>query len=364
MSGSVGRGRRRLLGATAAAMAASWFGMTPSVRAQAAGQAGPGLPVEGAMPSADGAIAWINTAPLKSADLRGKVFLVEFWTYTCINWLRSHPYVRAWERKYKESGLIVPGVHTPEFSFERDPANVRRAVQDMQIGYPVAVDSAHAIWRAFENNYWPAFYIVDAQGRIRHHQFGEGDYDQTERAIQRLLIEAGASGVGQDLVSAEGVGLEAAADWADLGSPETYVGYDLARNFASPHGAVLNDPRSYAYPTRLRLNGWALAGNWTIRNEPAVLNAPDGRIAFRFHARDLHLVVGPSPAGTPVRFRVLLDGQPPGAAHGLDVDDEGFGTVAWPRLHQLIRQPKPIAERQFEIVFLDAGAQAFAFTFG
>jgi thiol-disulfide isomerase/thioredoxin len=360
-SGSAGHKRRRLL---AAAVAAVRFGMTASVAAQSADPAASGFPIEGAMPPLDGATAWINTAPLASADLRGKIVLVEFWTYTCINWLRSHPYVRAWEQKYRENGLVVLGVHTPEFSFERDPANVRRAVQDMKIGYPVAIDSAQAIWRAFDNSYWPAFYIVDAQGRIRHHQFGEGGYDQTERAIQRLLIEAGASSVRQDLVSAEGQGLEATADWTDLGSPETYVGYDQARGFASPHGAALNHPRSYAYPTRLRLNAWALAGNWTIRNEPAVLNTPDGRIAYRFNARDLHLVMGPSTVGNPVRFRVLIDGQPPGPAHGLDVDGQGFGTTAWPRLHQLIRQPKPIAERQFEIVFLDAGAQAFSFTFG
>jgi thiol-disulfide isomerase/thioredoxin len=322
------------------------------------------LPTEGEMPSLAGATTWINSAPLTPAGLRGKVVLVEFWTFTCINWLRTHPYVRAWAEKYKDQGLVVLGVHTPEFPFERDVENVRRAVQDMKIGYPIAVDSDYAIWRAFRNQYWPAFYFVDAQGRIRHHQFGEGQYEQSEQVIQQLLAEAGAGGISQELVSVEGQGAEAAADWANLKSPESYVGYDQAQNFSSPGGAVLNKSHTYAVPARLTLNHWGLAGAWTIERGLAALNAPEGRIAYRFHARDVHLVMGSSDQNRPVRFRVKIDGAPVGADHGSDVDAEGQGSVREARLYQLVRQSGAIADRTFEIGFLDPGARAYCFTFG
>jgi hypothetical protein len=260
--------------------------------------------------------------------------------------------------------LVVIGVHAPEFAFEKDVDNVRRAAKDMRIDYPIAIDNDHAIWRAFKNEYWPALYFVDAQGHIRHHQFGEGEYAQSEMIIQRLLAEAGIGGIGHELVSVDARGAEAAADWDSLKSPENYVGYERTENFASPGGAVLDKRRVYAAPTRLRLNHWALSGDWTVEKQAIVLNKANGRIAYRFHARDLHLVMGPAARGKAVRFRVLIDGHPPGAAHGIDVDDQGNGTVTEPRLHQLIRQPKPIADRQFEIEFLDPGVDAYAFTFG
>ncbi len=301
---------------------------------------------------------------MTAAGLRGKVVLIDFWTYSCINWRRSLPYVRAWADKYKDQGLVVIGVHAPEFAFEKNVDNVRRAAKEVRVDYPIAIDSDHAIWRAFDNQYWPALYFVDAQGRIRHHQFGEGEYEQSEKIIQQLLAEAGSSGIGHELVSVDARGVEAAADWGSLKSPENYVGYERTENFASPGGAVLDKPRVYAAPARLRLNHWALSGDWTVEKQATVLNKANGRIAYRFHARDLHLVMGPAARGTSVRFRVLIDGQPPGAAHGIDVDDQGNGTVAEPRLYQLIRQPKPVADRQFEIEFLDSGVEAFAFTFG
>ena len=322
------------------------------------------LPVEGELPSLGGATEWINSAPLTIASLRGKVVLVEFWTYTCINWLRTLPYVRAWAEKYRDQGLVVIGVHSPEFEFEKDIGNVRRAAKDLRVDHPIAVDSEHAVWRAFGNQYWPALYFVDAQGRIRHHQFGEGKYDRAEMVIQQLLTEAGARGVGGDLVTVEARGLEVAADWSDLKSPENYVGHDRTENFASPGGATLGQRRSYAVPSRLRLNHWALSGEWTVGRQAILLGKANGRIAYRFHARDLHLVMGPAAGAQPVRFRVLIDGQPPGDARGVDVDAQGNGTAAEQRLYQMIRQPKPIADRQFEIEFLDPGVEAFAFTFG
>jgi thiol-disulfide isomerase/thioredoxin len=322
------------------------------------------LPVEGEMASLGGATGWLNSPPLTTAGLRGKVVLVDFWTYTCINWLRTEPYVRAWAEKYKNQGLIVIGVHTPEFAFEHDVANVSRAAKDMKIDYPIAIDSDYAIWNAFKNEYWPALYFVDAQGRIRHHQFGEGGYEQSERVIQQLLAEAGASGVSRDLVAVDGRGAEAAADWDNLKSRENYVGFERTENFSSPGRAVLGKPHVYAVPARLRLNDWALSGDWTIEKPLIALNKPNGRIAYRFHARDLHLVMGPAARGTAVRFRVLIDGQPPGTAHGVDVDEQGNGTVSEQRLHQLIRQQGPITDRLFEIEFLDSGVEAFAFTFG
>jgi thiol-disulfide isomerase/thioredoxin len=316
------------------------------------------------MPSLDGATGWLNSPPLTAAGLRGRVVLVQFWTYTCINWLRTLPYVRAWADKYQDQGLVVLGVHTPEFDVEHDLDNVRRAATDLGVDYPVAVDNDYAIWKAFGNRYWPAFYFVDAQGQIRHHGFGEGDYEQSEMILQQLLSEAGSGGIGQDLVSVEPGGVEAAADWASLWSPENYLGYQRTENFASSNGAVLDTPQVYAVPERLRLNHWALSGDWTVGRQAIVLNQADGRIAYRFHARDLHLVMGPATPGTSVRFRVHLDGQPVGVAHGTDVDDQGNGTVTEPRLYQLIRQPGPISDRTFEVTFLDPGVQAYAFTFG
>jgi len=322
------------------------------------------LPVEGELPSLGGASGWLNSQPLTKDGLRGKVVLVDFWTYTCINWLRSLPYVRGWAGKYKEQGLVVIGVHTPEFRFEKDVDNVRRAVEDMKIDFPIAIDNDYAIWRAFDNHYWPALYVIDAQGRIRHHQFGEGGYERSERIIQQLLGETGITGIGDQLAAVEARGVEAEADWADLKSPENYLGHERTENFVSPGGAVVDKRRVYAAPARVKLNDWALSGDWTVKKDAVVLNKANGRIAYRFHARDLHLVMGAAVRGASVRFRVLIDGQPPGAAHGTDVDEQGNGTVAEQRLYQLIRQSTPIADRQFEIEFLDPGVEAFAFTFG
>jgi thiol-disulfide isomerase/thioredoxin len=322
------------------------------------------LPFEGEMPALGGATAWLNSPPLSAAELRGEVVLIDFWTYTCINWLRTLPYVRAWAEKYKEYGVVVIGVHTPEFSFEHDLENVRRAVQDMRVTYPVAIDNDYAIWSAFDNHYWPALYLVDAQGRIRAHHFGEGAYEASEMMLQQLLAEAGTLGIAPELVSVEAHGAEVAADWSDLRSPENYLGYERSENFASPGDAVLDRPRVYTAPARFSLNAWALAGEWTVESEATVLNRANGRIAYRFHARDLNLVMGPATRGTTVGFRVFIDGRPPGAAHGFDVDEQGNGLLSDQRLYQLIRQPKPIADRLFEIEFLDAGVEAFAFTFG
>jgi thiol-disulfide isomerase/thioredoxin len=322
------------------------------------------LPIEGEMPSLGGATEWLNSQPLTSASLRGKVVLIDVWTYTCINWLRTLPYVRAWAEKYQNHGLVAIGVHSPEFAFEKNLDNVRRAAKQMKVTHPIAIDSNFAIWRALKNQYWPARYLVDAQGRIRHHHFGEGEYQQSERIIQQLLAEAGRDGISRELVSVDGRGAEAAADWVNLKSPENYLGYERTENFASPGGAVSDKRRAYAVPAQLRFNHWALSGDWTMNKQAAVLNQTNGRIAYRFHARDLHLVMGPARQGTSVRFRVRIEGKPPGAAHGIDVDEQGNGTVSEQRMYQLIRQPKPIADRQFEIEFLDAGVEAFAFTFG
>jgi thiol-disulfide isomerase/thioredoxin len=314
--------------------------------------------------SLERANAWLNSPPLAASDLRGKVVLVDFWTYTCINWRRTLPYIRAWNEKYRDQGLVVVGVHAPEFSFEKDLGNIRQAVKEMQIDYPIAVDSDHVIWRAFDNQYWPALYFIDAQGRVRYHQFGEGSYQQSEMIIQELLAENGAANLETGPVSVEGSGLEAAADWSSLRSPENYVGYGRAENFASPGGAVFDKPNVYDLPGRLGLNQWGLSGDWTIRQEWAGLNVAKGAIAYRFHARDLHLVMGPVALGTAVRFRVLIDGRPPGLAHGVDVDEQGDGKVTEQWLYQLIRQPTPIADREFQIEFLDPGVEVFAFTFG
>ncbi len=322
------------------------------------------LPIEGELPSLGGATAWLNSPPLAAAGLRGKVVLIDFWTYTCINWLRTLPYIRAWAKKYQEHGVVVIGVHTPEFPFEHGLENVRRAAKDMRVSYPIAIDNDYAIWSAFNNHYWPALYLVDVQGRIRSHHFGDGAYEQSEMIIQYVLAEAGIGGIDDELVSVDASGAEAAADWGSLRSAENYVGDARTENFASPGGAVLDTPHVYTVPARFSLNQWALAGEWTVGEQAIALNAANGRIAYRFHARDLHLVMGPAARGTSVRFRVFLDGQAPDAAHGSDIDEQGHGTVTDQRLYQLIRQPKPIADRHFEIEFLDAGVEAFVFTFG
>lgn len=314
--------------------------------------------------SLERATAWLNSPPLTPADLRGKVVLVDFWTYTCINWLRQLPYVRAWAEKYRDQGLVVIGVHSPEFAFEKNLANVDWATKKMRIEYPVAVDNDHAIWRAFKNNSWPALFFIDAQGRIRHQYSGEGSYEKSERIIQELLAEAGNSIVEKMPVSVDGRGLEAAADWRNLKSAENYVGYGRTQSFASPGGVARDEPRGYRQPTMLRLNEWALSGDWTVRNEVSALDGPNGVVSYRFHARDLHLVMGPSDPKKPVRYRVRIDGKKPGPAHGADIDDEGHGTLTEQRLYQLIRQPGPVIDRHFEIEFLDPGAEAFAFTFG
>jgi len=383
MSSGVKSSRRRFLATSLASLAAAPLGtlacssLRPGRTAaaetstnkddnamqQTAHPASP-LPVEGRMPPFDGATGWLNSQPLTPDDLRGKVVLVEFLTYTCINWLRTMPYVRAWSEKYKDSGLVVVGVHTPEFPFEKDVENVRHAIDDMRIEFPIAIDSDYGVWRAFANHYWPALYFVDALGRIRHHRFGEGEYGRSEMVIQQLLAEAGQSGVDQAIVPVEGVGVEVQADWANLKTPETYVGSRQAERFASPGGARVGMRHVYAVPERLGFNQWALAGDWTVERGSAILNEPGGRIAYRFHARDLHLVLGPATRGESVRFRVLIDGQAPGIAHGVDVDEQGYGTISEQRLYQLIRQPVPIADRRFEIELLDPGAEAFAFTFG
>jgi thiol-disulfide isomerase/thioredoxin len=350
------RSRRHFLGTVGLALAAVQFGVLRSAYAQ--------LDELGDFPSLSGATEWFNSPPLTPAGLRGKVVLVDFWTYSCINWRRTLPYVSAWAKKYKDQGLVVIGIHTPEFEFEKNIENVRWAVKDMQVDYPVAMDNDYAIWRAFRNEYWPALYFIDAKGRVRHHQFGEGDYEQSERVIQQLLTKAGASGVGSGLVSVDPQGIEVAADWGDLKTPETYAGYERTVNFSSPGGIARNKPRVYAVPAELKLNHWALAGDWTIKQGSALLYQTNGRIAFCFHARDLHIVMGPAAPGSSVRYRVLIDGKPPGAAHGSDLDDQGNGTIKEQRLYQLIRQPRPIADHRFEIEFQDAGAEVFSFTFG
>jgi thiol-disulfide isomerase/thioredoxin len=301
------------------------------------------------LPAFDGATGWLNSEPLTPEGLRGKVVLVDFWTYTCINWLRTLGYVRAWAEKYADEGLVVIGVHTPEFPFEKDPENVRWAVKEMRVEYPVALDPEYAVWRAFNNHYWPAVYIADAEGRVRHHHFGEGGYDESERVIQELLGQD-----GRDLVSPTLDGFEVQADWANLASPETYLGSDQAQNFAG-----LDVP-----PDSLSRNDWALAGDWTIERGASVLNEAGGGIVFRFHARDVNLVMGPRPRDASVPFRVLVDGEPPGGAHGLDVDGQGHGTLTYQRLYQLVREPGAITDRTVEISFLEPGAEGYCFTFG
>jgi thiol-disulfide isomerase/thioredoxin len=309
------------------------------------------------MPSLGGAAEWLNSAPLGPAELRGHVVLVDFWTLTCINWLRTAPYVRAWSQAYRNDGLVVIGVHTPEFSFEHETDRVRQATTERGIDYPVAVDNDYAIWNAFANHYWPALYFVDADGIIRDHHFGEGRYEQSERVIQRLL------GVERELVPAVGLGVEAEADWDHLRTPETYLGYGRSEHLASPNGAAFDEPRAYQLPDRLHVNSWALAGEWTIGHENVVLDQAGGSIAYRFHARDAHLVLS-SAARDPIPFRVLLDGEAPGPSHGVDVDQDGNGMLRDGRLYQLVRQHDAVRERTLQITFLQPGAEAYVFTFG
>jgi methionine-S-sulfoxide reductase len=320
--------------------------------------------IEGDMPELAGATAWVNSKPLTRAALRGKVVVIDFWTYSCINCLRALPYINAWYEHYKDSGLVVIGVHSPEFGFEKDSANVRMAVQKFGVKYPVAMDSDMALWNAFHNRFWPAHYFVDANGKIRGHHFGEGKYARSERTIRQLLTEAGAKNLPDPLDDAAGEGVAAASDVANVGSPETYVGFERAENFASPGSFARNTAKTYEVPTSLALNQWALGGRWTASGEHAALAAAPGRIVFRFKARDLHLVLGPGKDGKPVRFRVTLDGKPPAADHGVDVDAQGQGTVREQRLYQLIRQKGAVGEHEFAIEFLDANVEAYSFTFG
>jgi thiol-disulfide isomerase/thioredoxin len=309
------------------------------------------------MPSLGGATGWLNSEPLGPAELQGRVVLFNFWTLTCINWLRQEPYVRAWSQAYRDDGLVVIGVHTPEFSFEHEIERVRQATKDMAIDYPVAADNDYAIWSAFDNHYWPALYFVDAEGVIRDQHFGEGHYDESERVIQRLL------GVERELVSVEGLGVEAEADWDNLRTPETYLGYERSEHFASPDGATFDDRRAYKVPERLEFNHWALAGEWTIGGENVVLDKAGGSIAYRFHARDAHLVLSPG-AGGSIPFRLLLEGEAPGPSHGVDVDEDGNGLLRDGRLYQLVREHDTVRERTMEITFLEPGAEAYVFTFG
>ncbi|WP_337269983.1 cytochrome c biogenesis protein DipZ [Oryzifoliimicrobium ureilyticus] len=321
------------------------------------------LTVEGRAPSLDGATAWLNSSPLTTEELRGKVVLVDFWTYSCINCIRTLPYVRAWSERYKDQGLVVIGVHSPEFAFEKRIENVRRAIGDLKIAYPIAVDSNYEIWRAFDNSYWPAFYLIDAKGQIRYYQFGEGDYRKTDEAIQELLREAGGSAAASVPIPPQASGIEAAPDSQNIRSPETYIGYQQATGFTSNETVLTDEPRQYSL-SEPQLNKWGLSGNWTVGAEAAILDRRDGIIAYRFNARDLHLVLGPGAEGKPVRFQVTIDGHPPGPDHGVDIDAEGNGIVTATRLYQLVRQSGAVKPKTFAIRFLDPGVQAYAFTFG
>jgi cytochrome c biogenesis protein CcdA/thiol-disulfide isomerase/thioredoxin len=324
----------------------------------------PALPDEGPMPELSGAVAWLNSPPLTRDSLRGKVVVVDFWTYSCINCLRALPYVEGWAAKYKDAGLVVIGVHTPEFAFEKERSNVEQAVRDLKITYPVAIDSNYKIWQAFHNEYWPAHYFIDGKGQIRHHHFGEGEYDESERVIQELLKENGAKSLADGTVNVTATGAEAAPDSRNTGSPETYVGYKRAQHFASAQLFAQDTRMAYTPLPRLTLNQWALGGSWKVGPESAVLDSAPGKIVFRFHARDLHLVLGSTKNGKPIRFKVTLDGTAPGDDHGSDTDASGAGTVQGHRLYQLIRQKGAVEDRTFQIEFLDPGVQAFAFTFG
>jgi cytochrome c biogenesis protein CcdA/thiol-disulfide isomerase/thioredoxin len=336
----------------------------PKLAPTNASAAEPVLPDEGPMPELSGAIAWLNSPPLTREQLRGKVVVIDFWTYSCINCLRALPYTEGWYAKYKDAGLVVIGVHTPEFAFEKERSNVEQAVHDLKISYPVAIDSNYKIWQAFNNEYWPAHYFIDGKGRIRHHHFGEGEYDESERVIQELLRENGAKSLADGTINVTANGAEAAPDLQDTRSPETYIGYNRAEHFASAQLFAQDTRMAYTPQPRLTLNQWALGGTWKVGPESAVLDSAPGKIVFRFHARDLHLVLGPTRNGKPIRFKVTLDGTAPGDDHGSDVDAAGAGTVQGHRLYQLIRQKGAVEDRTFEIEFLDPGVQAFAFTFG
>jgi len=350
-------------GGAATAAPANRPGLLRSIAHRLAGDADV-LPVEGHLPTFDGATGWLNSEPLTPEGLRGRVVLVDFWTYTCINWLRTAPYVKAWDAKYRDHGLTVIGVHTPEFGFEQNIDNVVAQSRSFGVDYPIAVDSNYGVWEAFANHFWPAIYVADAEGRIRYHHFGEGEYAMTEMVVQQLLLEAGAVGVDPGLVAVKPQGFEVAADWETLRTPETYVGYGRSAGFASPDSAKFNTPHAYPAPDELRLNEWAPSGSWTLAQHAAVSNETGARIGFEFQARDVNLVMGPAARGTTVPFRVLLDGKAPADSHGFDVDEAGNGTLAEQRLHQLIRQPGSIPERLVEIEFLGAGAEAYCFTFG
>ena len=318
---------------------------------------------EGRMPDLDGAVGWLNSASLSRKSLRGKVVLVDFWTYTCINSLRPLPYVKSWAAEYKDAGLVVIGVHAPEFGFEQDPANVKKAVADLNVAYPVPIDSSHAIWRAFRNEYWPADYFIDATGRIRYHHFGEGEYEKSERVIQALLRENGATGLDESTVRITAGGAEAPPS-EDEQSAETYAGYARTENFASPERMARDSRRTYTLPANPALNQWGLGGSWKTGAESDTLESASGRIVFRFHSRDLHMVLGPGKNGTPVRFRVRLNGAAPGNNHGSDSAADGTGEIRQPRMYQLIRQKGPIQDVTFEIEFSDPGVEVFSFTFG
>jgi cytochrome c biogenesis protein CcdA/thiol-disulfide isomerase/thioredoxin len=325
-----------------------------------------GGPASTAPPTTDlsGATAWLNSPPLNLTALHGKVVLIDFWTYSCINCLRTLPYIKAWNEKYKSSGLVIIGVHTPEFPFEKDESNVRKAIHDLGITYPVPMDNDYRIWRSFNNQFWPADYLIDATGQLRFHHFGEGDYDATEQQIRTLLAEANHQPLPTTPTNIAATGAEAAADSTDTQSPETYIGYHRAQNFASPNGFNQNEAQLYQAPTTLELNQWALAGKWEVDRQIATSLVPTSAIVFRFHARDLHLVLGPSEDGKPIRFRITIDGKAPGEDHGVDTDAEGNGTVKENRLYQLIRQHGTIHDRTFRIEFLTPGVQAYSFTFG
>jgi thiol-disulfide isomerase/thioredoxin len=322
------------------------------------------LPDEGPLASFEGATTWLNSEPLTPGDLRGRVVLVDFWTYTCVNWLRTAPYIRAWHAKYRDQGLTIVGVHTPEFGFEHDLANVTREVAGLDVAFPVAVDDDYGVWRAFANHFWPAIYLSDAGGRLRHHHFGEGEYAQTEMVIQQLLLDAGATDLDTSLVEVDPGGLEVAADWRTLRSPETYLGYLQASGFASGDRAAYDRPRAYVADPHLPLNAWDLTGTWNVARHASIATEPGGRIAFQFAARDVNLVMGPAATSTSVRFRVFLDGRLAEGAFGTDVGPDGTGVVDRQTTYQLIRQPGSIRERRFEIEFLEGGAEAYCFTFG
>jgi thiol-disulfide isomerase/thioredoxin len=321
-------------------------------------------PEQEVSPSLEGATGWLNTQPLKLDELHGKVVLIDFWTYTCINWRRTMPYVRDWASKYKDQGLVVIGVHTPEFLFEQNLTNIRNANKEMNIGYPVAVDSRYEIWNSFQNHYWPALYLIDANGKIRYQKFGEGDYRESELKIQQLLKELSPKNDRLPLSELKPDGAEAAADWANVRSPENYVGYGQTQGFGSPGGAVNDESTLYAAPGNLLLNQWALTGEWSIQKDKVLLTGKQGRLIYKFHARDLNLIIGPAVKGKTIKFRVTIDGNIPGTAHGLDIDENGNGSLTEPRMYQLIRQPGAVIDREFQIEFLSPKAEVYDFTFG